>query len=192
MKGFTLVEMLVALLVFAILAAAGVAVMGFAVDNQAVVRDRTERLGRLQTTRAILKADLEQAATRRTRGEDGQPALGPFAGGGERVVLALTRRGWDNPDQDPRSSLQYVEYDLAEGRLERRTRGAPDGAALGRPQVLIDGVESLRIAFFSRGEWRDVWTPSPTAPLPQAVRLDLALRDSGEVSQLFIVPGDGP
>ena len=147
MKGFTLVEMLVALLVFAILAAAGVAVMGFAVDNQAVVRDRTERLGRLQTTRAILKADLEQAATRRTRGEDGQPALGPFAGGGERVVLALTRRGWDNPDQDPRSSLQYVEYRLDGSRIERRWRRHVDGSPLQPTQVLADGVRALRLEF---------------------------------------------
>lgn len=189
MRGFTLVEMLVALLVFAMLAAAGVAVMSFAVDNQGAVRHRTDRLGQIQQTRAILKADLEQAAPRRTRGEDGQPARGAFAGGDG--VLMLTRRGWDNPDGAPRASVQYVEYALVEGRLERRTRPALDGAALGRRQVLIDGVESLRVSFYAKGGWREAWTPSLTAPLPQAVRLDLETQDLGEVSQLFLLPGDG-
>lgn len=191
MKGFTLVEMLVALLVFSLLAAAGVAVMGFAVDNQIAVRDRTDRLGQIQGSRALLKSDLDQAATRRTRGEDGIAARGPFEGGGEGPLLVLTRRGWDNPDLEARSSLQYVEYDLVDGRLERRSRPALDGAPLGPPQILIDDVESARVTFFARGEWRDVWTPSPTAPLPQAVRLELALKDFGELTQLFLVPGDG-
>lgn len=188
MKGFTLVEMLVALLVFGLLAAAGVAVMSFAIDNQTVVRARTERLGQVQRARALLKADLEQAATRRTRGEDGLPARGPFQGGGEGPLLALTRRGWDNPDGSPRASLQYVEYALADGRLERRSRPALDGAPLGPPQVLIDRVQGARVAFFADGAWRESWTPSPTAPLPQAVRLDLTLADLGQVRQLFLTP----
>ena len=37
MKGFTLVEMLVALLVFSLLSAAGVAVLGFAADNLSLI-----------------------------------------------------------------------------------------------------------------------------------------------------------
>lgn len=189
MKGFTLVEMLVALLVFAILAAAGVGILGFAVDNKVVVQDRTARLGQVQQARALLKTDLEQAATRRTRGEDGQAARGPFSGGGG--ALFLTRRGWDNPDQEARSSLQYVEYALVDGRLERRSRPALDGAAMGPAQVLMDGVERLELAFFAEGGWREVWTPSPTAPLPTAVRLDLTTKDLGELSQIFLLPEDG-
>ncbi|MFZ3006359.1 MAG: type II secretion system protein, partial [Phenylobacterium sp.] len=45
MKGFTLVEMLVALFIFSLLAAAGVTVMRFTVDNQVAVRGRMDRLG---------------------------------------------------------------------------------------------------------------------------------------------------
>src|SRR5690606_4868761 len=66
MKGFTLVEMLVALLIFSGIAAAGVAAMSLAADNRLVVRQRMDRLASFQRTRALLKADLEQAADRPT------------------------------------------------------------------------------------------------------------------------------
>lgn len=75
MKGFTLIEMMVALLIFALITAAGVAVMNSTLTNQSAVRVRVERYAELQRMRAIVKADLSQAATRRTRGEDGVPAL---------------------------------------------------------------------------------------------------------------------
>lgn len=187
MKGFTLVEMLVALFVFGLLAAAGVGVMSFAVDNQAAVKEHMARLGDFQRARQLVKSDLEQAAVRRTRDEAGAAPRAAFGGGEGERLLFLVRRGWDNPDEEPRASLQYVEYRLVGGRLERRARSALDGAPLGDPQVVLEGVEAARVAFLSQGEWRAAWVPSTLAPLPQAVRLDLDLEGVGETSQLFLM-----
>ncbi|MES2722078.1 MAG: type II secretion system minor pseudopilin GspJ [Pseudomonadota bacterium] len=190
MKGFTLVEMLVALFIFSLLAAAGVTVMRFTVDNQVAVRGRMDRLGDIQRTRALLKSDLEQAAPRRTRDEAGTPAAGPFGGGSPPgALLAFSRRGWDNPDRAARGSLQYVEYRVEDGRLERRSRPALDGARLGEPQRLIDGVQSAEVEFLSQGAWRPTWTSSSSVPMPQVVRLTLTLKSVGEVRQLFLLPG---
>ncbi|MDO9248556.1 MAG: type II secretion system minor pseudopilin GspJ [Phenylobacterium sp.] len=190
MKGFTLVEMLVALFIFSLLAAAGVTVMRFTVDNQVAVRGRMDRLGDIQRTRALLKSDLEQAAPRRTRDEAGTPAAGPFGGGPPPgALLAFSRRGWDNPDRAARGSLQYVEYRVEEGRLERRSRPALDGARLGEPQRLIDGVQAADVEFLSQGAWRPTWTSSSSVPMPQVVRLTLTLKSVGEVRQLFLLPG---
>jgi general secretion pathway protein J len=190
MKGFTLVEMLVALFIFSLLAAAGVTVMRFSVDNQVAVRSRMDRLGDFQRARALLKGDLEQAAPRRTRDEAGAPAPGAFAGGPlPGVLLALTRRGWDNPDKVARASLQYVEYRVVDGRLERRSRAALDGVQLGEAQQLIDGVEAADVEFLSQGAWRPSWTASASVPTPQVVRLTLKLKSVGEIRQLFLLPG---
>lgn len=188
MKGFTLIEVMVALLIFGLVAAAGVAVMGFSVDNQQAVRGRTAELGQFQRARALIAADLQQAAGRRTREATGA-ARPAFAGGGQGPLVSLTRRGWDNPDQAPRASLQYVEYSLEDGALVRRARSALDGAELGRPQVLLRGVRSARTAFLTHGEWLEAWTSSPAAVLPEAVRLDLDVAAVGEVRQLFLLPG---
>jgi general secretion pathway protein J len=187
MKGFTLVEMMVALLIFGMLAAAGVAVMRSTVDSQAAVRGRVDRIAQFQRLRASLKADLGQAAARRTRGEDGVLARSGFAGGAEGgPLLSLVRRGWENPDGLARPSLQYVEYRQVEDRLERRVRTALDGAPLQTPQILAEGVEASGVAFFAREQWSPAWA-DPGA-LPEAVRVDLTLAGVGPVSQLFLTP----
>jgi general secretion pathway protein J len=193
MKGFTLVEMLVALAIFGLVAAAGVTVMRFTVDNQAVVRAHANRIGAFQRTRAILKADLAQAAARRTRGQDGRPARESFQGGsGDRsgLLLRFARRGWDNPEAQPRPSVQYVEYRVIDGRLERSARPELDGAALGTPQVLIDRLQSASVAFLWLGQWIETLPGGAEDRLPQAVRLDLTIDGIGAVSQLFVVTGE--
>lgn len=193
--GFTLIEMLVALLIFALIGAAGVAVMGSTLTNQERTRANVDRYAELQRARAILKADLSQAAARRTRGEDGLPALTAFAGGspwGEGgPILAFTRRGWENPDVAARASLQYVEYALVEGRLERRARPALDGARLGPPQVLLRDVRAIEPAFLSAGAWTAAWKGDPQSDIPAAVRLNMQLTDLGQVDQLFLTSGEG-
>jgi len=193
MKGFTLIEMLVALAIFGLVSAAGVTVMRFTVDNQAVVRAHTDRIGAFQRTRAILKADLAQAAPRRTRGQDGRAVRESFYGkSADRpgLLLRFARRGWDNPRAAPRASVQYVEYRLVEGRLERSARPELDGAPIGAPQVLIDRLRSASVAFLWRGQWIENLPGGPEDALPQAVRFDMTIDGIGTVSQLFVVTGE--
>lgn len=190
MKGFSLVEMLVALFVFALISTAGVALVRFTVDQQALVEARAERLGQLQRTRALLRADLSQAALRVTRDSAGARTAAAFTGrtpADPAPFMVLVRRGRSNPDALARSSLQHVEYRLAGGQLIRRVRSVPDGAALGPPQVLIDGVTTGSAAFLVRGGWRD---RADAATLPQAARIDLSIAGLGRISQIFIVSGE--
>ncbi|KAF1687105.1 type II secretion system protein GspJ [Pseudoxanthomonas sp. SGNA-20] len=194
-RGFTLVEVLVALAVFALLAAAAVAILAWAGDQQAALRARMERLGELQRAHALLKADLSQAAVRRTRLPDGGIARNAFdaapPGDLSRPLLGFVRRGRENPDAEPRASLQYVEYRVVDGRLERSARPALDGTAAAAPQVLLTGVEDVRAGFYSHGQWSDGWIGGAQA-LPRAVRLDLRLRDFGPVRQVFVLPEAPP
>lgn len=185
--------MLVAVVVFGLISAAGVAVMAYAADNQGVLRARMDRVGEFQKARALLKADLGQAVARRTRDASGEVAVQAFtgrAGTGDGRLFALTRRGWTNPDHAPRASLQYVEYRLRGGRLERASRPALDGAVLGEPQVLLQGIRTAQAFYRFRGEWLDGW-PGGAGDVPEALRLDLDLEDIGRVRQLFLMPGQG-
>lgn len=191
--GFTLVEMLVALLVFGLLSTAGVAVMRYAADNRDVISLRMERLAEFQRARGLLKADLSQAALRRIRRADGSAERDSFVG--HRVdtsgpVFAFVRRGWVNPDALDRASLQYVEYRLVDGQLERSARGALDGAAPAAPQVLLTGVHATAIEYRYRDEWMDGW-PGGTE-VPEAIRLALDVDGIGHVEQLFLLPGGAP
>jgi general secretion pathway protein J len=190
-NGFTLVEMLAALFVFGLLTAAGSLVVTSTLNGQAAVHARMDRLGALQRSRAMLKADLGQIAVRPTRDRSGVRGA-VFTGrqpDGERPFIALARRGWENPDGRPRASVQYVEYRLVEGRLERLTRAALDGAPVGEPQIMLEGVERLEVAYMNRGAWSRTWLPTPGIDYPQAVRLHAVVRDLGGFDQLIATPG---
>jgi len=189
--GFTLVEVLVSLLIFALIAAAGAAVLGQTVDNRFAVKAASDRTADLQRMRSLLKADLGQAAARRSRGPTGrpmpQPMSGPAAPGDP--LLVLTRAGWSNPGQRPRPSLQRVEYRLVEDRLERRVSSHLDGARPGAPQVLYRGVREVTVGFIKDGGEAPAYIVTPDRPLPDAVRIRMTLDGYGPVEQLFLVGG---
>ena len=121
------------------------------------------------------------------RGADGAPQAA-FELGGE-ALFAVTRRGWINPGEARRASMQRVEYRLVEGRLERRVRGRLDGARPAEPQVLLENVESAQVTAILDGDPIADWRPVQNRPLPDAVRIDLTLEGYGPVSQLFLVAG---
>lgn len=192
MKGFTLVEMLAALFVFGLVSAAGALVMGSTLDGQSAVRSRMDQLGAFQRTRILLKADLSQMSTRRTRDVAGVKTAGAFIGrqpADGATFMQMTRHGWENPGAAQRPSMQRVDYRLAEGRLERITRAALDGAPAGEPQVLLEGVDQLQVAYLHRGTWSPTWIAAPGAELPQAVRIAFRVEGLGRFEQLLLTPG---
>ncbi len=192
--GFTLVEVMVSLAIFGLLSAAGVGVMAYAADNQGVVGERMDRLAEVQRARGVLRADLAQVAPRRMRNADGSEARAVFTGsrsGEPGALIGFVRRGWSNPGEERRASLQYVEYRIVDGQLERATRAALDGGAPVTPQVLLTGVRQAGIRYRDQGYWSDGWTGT-TQSVPDAIALELQLDGIGTLEQLFLLPGFEP
>jgi len=187
--GFTLVEVMVSLLIFAMLAGAGAAVLSAVIDNRFAVKSASDRVGDLQRMRGLLRADLGQATARRSRATTGRPTPQPIIGAvapGD-PVLVLNRAGWSNPGEQARPSLQRVEYRLVEDRLERRASSHLDGARPGPPQVLFRGVSDVAVGFVRDGETAPAFISSIDRPLPDAVRIGMTIKGYGRVDQLFIV-----
>ena len=187
--GFTLVEVLISLLIFALIAAAGAAVLSLSVDNKFAIKAASDRTADLQRTRALLRADLGQATARRTRGPTGRPQQQPITGAVQAgdAALTLTRAGWGNPGERARPSLQRVEYRLVEDRLERRVSDYLDGARPGPPQVLYEGVSGLSVTFLKDGTEAPAFGSRLDSPMPDAVRVVMTLEGYGLVDQLFLV-----
>lgn len=188
-RGFTLVEVMISLLIFAMLAGAGAAVLGVTIDNRFSIKAAGERVGDLQRLRGLLRADLGQATARRSRGPTGRPTPQPIAGatGPGEPILVLNRAGWSNPGEQTRPSLQRVEYRLVEDRLERRVSGHLDGSRPGPPQVLYRGVKDIIVLFVRDGEAAPAFISSIDRPLPDAVRIAMTLDGYGRVEQSFLV-----
>jgi general secretion pathway protein J len=188
-QGFTLVELMVALFIFGLLSAAGVALLSFSVRSQAAAEERLGELAQLRRAGSLLAGDLAQAAPRVSRDHGGvsRPAFAGGTGDPGAIALAFVRRGWENVEAAPRPSLQKVEYRLSGDRLERIAWPLLDGAAPLVPMTLVDGVRSLRLRYRDgQGQWRSRWDPSRATDLPTAVEMVLDAEGSGVTRQLFL------
>ncbi|HST36540.1 MAG TPA: type II secretion system minor pseudopilin GspJ [Allosphingosinicella sp.] len=190
-QGFTLVEMLIALMIFGMLTAAGVTLLTLTVRTQETSERLLGQLAEVRALSALLTADLGQAAPRIRRDRDGR-RIAAFRGsaGDEAQLIVLTRRGWDEESESPHSALQRVEYRLAEGRLLRRVFTHVDGPARAVTQELLGGVRSVRLRYRDReGGWRENWDPTDPTLLPRAVELVTDDDVHGQIRQLFLVGG---
>lgn len=192
-NGFTLVEMLIALAIFGMITAAGVALLSLSVRTQETADALLGELGEIRRTSALLTADMAQAAPRVSRDGNGErrPA---FAGGSgsEALLLAFVRGGWENWDEAHRSSLQRVEYRLVDGRLQRLAFPAVDGGGDPVAVPVLEGVRAARLRYRDQeGGWRERWDPTDAAELPRAVELIADTEAHGVVRQLFLVGSAG-
>lgn len=192
--GFTLVELLVALLIFALLSMAGVALLRGSVSAQGAVSDHLDRLADVQRAVAALDADLAQATVRISRTEAGTLAPAFFSRGAQSdaPILQFVRGGWSNPDGARRSTLQKVEYWWRDGRIERVGYPQVDGAVPSDPASLIEEVSGLSLQFRdARGEWRDDWTPAQPGLMPRLVEMVITRKGRPALTLRFVVgPGE--
>ncbi|MCU7860458.1 MAG: type II secretion system minor pseudopilin GspJ, partial [Candidatus Thiodiazotropha sp. (ex Lucinoma kastoroae)] len=111
------------------------------------------------------------------------------------VMMELTRGGYSNPMNLPRSNLQRVGYQYEEETLYRLSWPMVDRPQDSEPrrQKLIDEIVSLELFFYDKelkkkSEWptrsgnSDTDTPRE---LPVAIELILELKDWGRVRRLF-------
>ena len=104
-KGFTLIEVLVALAVFGVMSMLAYSVLGSTLANADYLSNRMDRLQSIQRAVRLLSTDLFQAVPRPVRTELGDsysPALQTSLS--SEFVLELTRGGWGNPAGLPRGT----------------------------------------------------------------------------------------
>lgn len=186
-QGFTLVELVVALAIFGLLAAAGTGLLSAAVSSQAAVGTAMDKVAAERRISALLQADLQQAVARPTRDANGrvEPA---FAGPGDGRLLSYVRAGWSNSTQAPRAELQRVELRMDGNRLVRAARPMLDGAGSETEMTLAQDVASASVRLRdAKGKWGDSATNEDPAALPAAAELILVTRDGGALRRVFLV-----
>jgi len=188
-SGFTLVEVMISLLIFGMLAAAGVALLSFSVRAQGVMAGKLDDTSALNRLASMMQADLAQASLRQTRNDRGDPlpAFTGERGSGASPMLRLVRGGWSNLDGARRAGLQKVEYRLDGDTVTRIAYPMLDGAAPYPPTAMLAKVRQVGLRYRINGAWSDHWEGSPQTPLPQALEMRLVRSDGTEFRELFLV-----
>jgi len=153
--GFTLLELLVSMSIFATLGLGAYQMLRTVADSHERVRSSADAFTGLNLAYSIIQRDFNQFAPRGIRDEYGevQPAI---VFDDEDYIIQLTRRGWSNPAGRQRSRLQRVAYslDFEEETLTRHFWEVLDRAEDSEPisQVLLEGVTDFRVTGFSGDE----------------------------------------
>jgi general secretion pathway protein J len=192
-RGFTLLELLVAMAVFAVIGAMALGGLNAVVDQGEIAGGQMARLAELQRAMRVLTADLGGIQPRFVRDELGTAGELPLVSDGRgEFLLRLTRGGWSNPSRAPyRGTLQRLQYRLQDDVLVREYWAVTDRVLGEKPrqEELLTGVERLEFSYLDQGtEWVTQWPPpSRAAPgngeRPRAIRLKLTLEDFGVIER---------
>jgi len=198
-RGFTLVELLVAIAIVAIIGVMAFVGLSRVIDQQTQARVRTERWQEIQLAMRLVTQDLAQLhprATREEQGETYQPSM--LADPSAQFALEFSRAGWANPAGLPRGTVLRVAYDWDEDKLIRWHWTVMDRTLSTPPvrQELLEGVEKVEVRFLdTAGEWHLDWPPiglvGPQRLIarPRAVEFAIELDDYGRVSRLVETSG---
>lgn len=185
--GFTLIELLVGLFLFGLMAAAGTALLAGSVQASSQAQALVGTSGDLARLRALLIADAGQAAPRPWRDIEGRPH--PAFSSNDGTLFTLVRRGWANPGNAARASLQRVVWVIDGNALVRRSAAMVDGTDAAQASVLARGVTAARLRVLTAQGWQDGWR-GEAGQLPRAIELTLDGPQIGHVRQIVPVgPG---
>ena len=196
-QGFTLLELVVAMAVFSIMAA--IAYSGL--NNVLIARQQTEvhseQLHQLQLAMTWFARDIEQIVDRGVRSEYGESVAPVIGNDFEGYILEVTRGGWRNPANQPRSHLQRVAYLVRDEQLIRTYWRVLDRAEDSKSyeNVLLDGVKEVEIRYMAQNEeWAASWPPESTgigganpATIPRAIEVNVDTKHFGKITRLLRV-----
>ncbi|MBE0613917.1 MAG: type II secretion system minor pseudopilin GspJ [Burkholderiales bacterium] len=197
-RGFTLIEVMTALLVLSLLALMSYRGLGAVLDAREHVKQETDKWRHVAAFFARFERDVELAAPRPVRTAGGLapawlgvPTLSTSTGMSEAATTAnlefsrfastegidtARRIGYRMNDKNEIELWLWPGLDVAPGRLPQR-------------YPVLTGVKSFELQYLDRAlAWVDAWPVSAAdLPLPRAVRLRVVLASNEEIVRVFVL-----
>jgi len=203
-KGFTLIEILVALMILAIVGALMVTGLRSAIRSQGHISQKAARLADVQSAIMVLERDMAQIINRPVYDVDGTmlaPVYIRYLGG--KLNIEFTHAGFVNPfGMESRTTLQRVRYAWDGSTLIRttwyvldRVQGSPADS-----QIVLTGVNAFGVRFLDVNQ--QLSAPGDTPPmqqllqqfqqqaslLPLAIEVNMDITGFGSVTRLIPLP----
>src|SRR5690349_20087236 len=204
-RGFTLIEVVIAMFIAAIMFAIGYGAINQALRDRDALNTSQERITEIQRGMRVVAQDFAQVVARAARDTSGTGQLMPamIANGSSDVVVTFTRAGWSKPAGIQRPAEQRVRYRFLEGSLVREHWVAVDPALNTEPRqrTLLTKVKAVEIRFLDpvTRQWKTDWQTGSTGPVPAntvslilarplAIEFTVVFEDWGRVVRLFEIP----
>ena len=206
-RGFTLMEVLIAISIFALIGVASYRVLNAVMQADERVAVRSEQMRAVNRAFWLLQQDAEQLVRRNVRDASGAVTSTEnylVVKNDSETPLQFTRGGRANPLGLPRSSMQRVAYavgrhpdyenaDSPHYREERKyllryTWPMLDGAGDKKQahiQVLLPDIESMSVAVLTKQGTQTNWPMANVNDAPLALQLDFTLADGSSMKRSY-------
>ncbi len=195
-RGFTLLEMVVTIAIFAFIYVWAASFLSSALNGREQLTESADKMERSQRAITFLTLDFEQLVSRPVRDPYGDPQ--PAIVGRDNYV-EFSRMGWSNPfGLRKRSEMQRVIYTLENGDLYRRYWPVLDTTVATEYQqdILLKDVARFTVRYLDlnpQGDWQwlELWPdvtmatqPVWTQRLPKSIEIEIEL-ENGDVIHRF-------
>ena len=195
-QGFTLLELLIASIIFAIMAVMAYGGLDNVISNSESSQQALKRLQQIQQSVSVLNRDFSQIVPRNIRDEFGNSQ--PYLSAGNNIdnLVEFSRGGRVNPANLLRSSLLRIAYQFDDEQLIRLQWPQMDRAqeTEAKKTILIDNLDDVALRFLDQNaEWQEQWPPLNATSGTEGgdttkligIEIVLHLKDWGEIRRLY-------
>ena len=199
-QGFTLLEVLIALSLFAVLCTMAFGGLDQLLSQHQQLQKKQQRFVDLQSAIQVLERDFSQMEPRSIRDAFGDAETALKGNLTLEFTYALTTKTWFNPHHVQGVLLQRITYQL-QGQTLWRSYYPQLDAGIGNLPVrytLMDKVTDFKVRFLpQQQQWIDYWPPinpqgkANPRQLPKAIEIQLSTADLGTIKRLIEIPQSG-
>lgn len=200
--GFTLIEVMIAILIMAMIAIMASQSFSVAISSSEATQEAIDRMAKVDRVWVLFETDLRNAIPAMPRVTRSKPIPPVYVDPSDDYRLTLLRAGYANPLKLPRTEMVRIGYRFEDNVLWRDTwiNIAEDDEREAKPQIVIEGLEDIFIkalpnqpnASVAAGPWLERWPQNGQPPnkLPAAIEITLVTEDFGEIKRIYsLLPG---
>jgi general secretion pathway protein J len=188
-RGFTLLEVLIALALFSLLGMACYQLLKSMTHTEHRIHQHEQQLRALQRAISVLERDLEQSISYPVNGSSARQAL---IGNNSQIQLVRSARG--SPLRQSLNELLLITHHWSNGQWIREYRSPmvePQNPEDLKHQKLLEGVYLKGLLYIDTlGQRHPNWPADETAlSLPQAIEIEIDAPGYPNVRRVIFLPG---